>query len=389
MKMNKKALAILSVGHLITDVNQGALPALLPFFRDAMNLSYTAAGVIYLFGNLTSSVIQPAFGYLSDRRPAGWLLPLAPMIAGLGYALSGIAPSYPLLLLCIIIGGIGIASYHPEGFKAAHFFTGEKRATGMSIFSVGGNFGIALGPLWALTLVSSFGLRGTLGMIVPGIILGGMLFSSSTWLISPMRTALSDTRREKRPYEREGLISLAFLIGVVIIRTWIQAGLVSYIPFYYIDHLKGSPLYAGKLISTFLLAGAVGTVVGAPVADFCGHKRFLTVTTLLMFPMLILFYNSSGLLAFVILGVAGMLLISTVSVTMVMAQSLLPHHLGMASGLMAGFAIGTGGIGVTLLGAIADHWGVPLALKSISVLPLIGVGLCLLVRYPTKRKNEG
>jgi FSR family fosmidomycin resistance protein-like MFS transporter len=386
MKMNKKALAILSVGHLITDVNQGALPALLPFFRDAMNLSYTSVGVIYLFGNLTSSVIQPVFGYLSDRRPVGWLLPLAPIIAGLGLSLSGIAPSYPLLLLCIIIGGIGIASYHPEGFKAAHFFTGEKKVTGMSIFAVGGNLGIAIGPLWALTLVSFFGLRGTLGMIVPGIILGGILLLSSSWLISPIQTALSGKKGEKKPYEKEGLISLVFLITVVVTRTWVQSGLVTYIPFYYIDHLKGNPMYAGALVSTFLLAGAVGTIVGAPVADFFGHKRFLTVTMLSVFPLLILFYNSSGVFAFVILGIAGMLLVSTFSVTMVMAHTLLPHHLGMASGLMAGFAIGTGGIGVTLLGTIADHWGVPLALKSISVLPLMGAGLCLLVKYPPIRK---
>jgi len=386
MKMNKKALAILSVGHLITDVNQGALPALLPFFRDAMNLSYTSVGVIYLFGNLTSSVIQPVFGYLSDRRPVGWLLPLAPIIAGLGLSLSGIAPSYPLLLLCIIIGGIGIASYHPEGFKAAHFFTGEKKVTGMSIFAVGGNFGIAIGPLWALTLVSFFGLRGTLGMIVPGIILGGILLLSSSWLISPIQTALSEKKGEKKPYEKEGLIPLVFLITVVVTRTWVQSGLVTYIPFYYIDHLKGNPMYAGALVSTFLLAGAVGTIVGAPVADFFGHKRFLTVTMLSVFPLLILFYNSSGVFAFVILGIAGMLLVSTFSVTMVMAHTLLPRHLGMASGLMAGFAIGTGGIGVTLLGTIADHWGVPLALKSISVLPLMGAGLCLLVKYPPIRK---
>jgi FSR family fosmidomycin resistance protein-like MFS transporter len=137
MKINKKALAILSAGHAVTDVNQGALPALLPFFKEALNLSYTMAGVILLFGNLTSSVIQPAFGYLSDKRPIGWLLPLAPFIACLGLSLTGLIPNYALLLICVIVSGIGIASFHPEGFKTAYFFTGEKKATGMSIFSVG------------------------------------------------------------------------------------------------------------------------------------------------------------------------------------------------------------------------------------------------------------
>ena len=130
-KINKKAIAILSVGHFITDINQGALPALLPFFKEALNLSYTLSGVILLCSNLTSSIIQPAFGYLSDKKPMGWFLPLTPVIACLGVALAGFAPNYSLLLLSVIMTGVGIASFHPEGFKTAYFFTGDKKATGM------------------------------------------------------------------------------------------------------------------------------------------------------------------------------------------------------------------------------------------------------------------
>ena len=144
MKLNKKALAVLSAAHLVTDINQGALPVLLPIFKEALNLSYTMSGVILLSANLTSSVIQPAFGHLSDRRPMGWFLPLAPLIACLGLSLTGLVSNYPLLLICVMISGIGVASFHPEGFKTAYYFTGDKKATGMSIFAVGGNFGIAI-----------------------------------------------------------------------------------------------------------------------------------------------------------------------------------------------------------------------------------------------------
>ena len=111
MPLNKKALAILSAAHLVTDVNQGSLPALLPFFKEALSLSYTTSGVILLAANLTSSIIQPAFGHLSDRHPFGWFLPLAPFIACLGLALTGLVSNYPLLLVCVIITGIGIASF--------------------------------------------------------------------------------------------------------------------------------------------------------------------------------------------------------------------------------------------------------------------------------------
>ena len=388
--MNKKALALLSFGHLVTDLNQGALPALLPFFKEALNLSYTMAGTILLFGNLTSSVIQPAFGYLSDRHPKGWLLPLAPFIACLGLSITGLLPNYFLLLICVMVSGLGVASFHPEGFKTAHFFTGEKKATGMSIFSVGGNLGIALGPIWAIALVTSFGLKGTLGMIAPGILLAGILSFSFTGLTQPISPSSIQTKKEaKQPLLKKEKISLFLLIGIVIMRSWTQLGLMTYIPFYYIDYLKGDPLYAGKLVSTFLMAGALGTLIGAPLADRWGHKKYLLVTMILTTPLLLLFYNLNGPIVFIILGIAGMVLISTFSVTVVMAQAFLPQHLAMAAGLMVGFAVGTGGIGVTLLGTIADTWGVPMAIKSIIFLPLIGFGLSLLVEYPSKIKDKG
>lgn len=387
MKMNKKALAILSAGHFVTDLNQGALPALLPFFKEAFHLSYTMAGAILLFSNLTSSIIQPILGYLSDKRPLGWLLPLSPFIACLGISITGFAPQYLLLLIYVIVSGIGIASFHPEGFKTAHFFTGEKKATGMSIFAVGGNLGIALGPVWALILVTSFGLHGTLGMIVPGILMAIILSFNISTLTSPIQTAHKEAQKEeKRPLSKAQKISFFLLVVVATIRAWTHLGLAAYIPFYYINYLKGNPLYAGKLVSTFLITGALGTLIGAPLADRWGHKKFLLTTLLLSSPFLLLSYYSSGFMTFIFLGFSGIALISSFALSTVMAQTLLPQHLGMASGIMVGFTISAGGIGVTLLGIIADIWGVPMALKIILFLPLIAFILGLFVKYPLKEK---
>jgi len=386
MKMNKKALAVLSAAHFVTDINQGALPALLPFFKEALNLSYTMSGVILLSANLTSSIIQPAFGHLSDRRPRGWFLPLSPFIACLGLSLTGLISSYSLLLICVMVSGIGIASFHPEGFKTAYFFTGDKKATGMSIFAVGGNFGIATGPILALTLVTSFGLKGTLSMILPGILIAIVLFFNMEMFTTPVESAHREAKREvKTPLSKNQKISFSLLVSIATIRAWIQFGLATYIPFYYINYLKGNPLYAGKLVSTFLMAGALGTLVGAPLADRWGHKKFLSISLFLSFPLLLLFYYSSGPMAFALLGISGMVLISTFALTTVMGQALLPQHIGIASGMMVGFTISAGGIGVTLLGAIADTWGVPMAIKAIFALPLIAFGLALLVKYPLKK----
>jgi FSR family fosmidomycin resistance protein-like MFS transporter len=389
MKANKKALAILSAGHLITDINQGALPALLPFFKEALNLSYTTSGVILLSANLTSSIIQPAFGHLSDRRPQGWFLPLAPFIACLGFSVTGFISNYSFLLLCVILSGIGVASFHPEGFKTAYFFTGDKKATGMSIFAVGGNLGIAIGPILALTLVTSFGIKGTLGMIVPGILIAIVLLFNMSMLTTPVESAHKEAMKEvKTPLSKNQKMTFFLLVSIATMRAWTQFGLVTYIPFYYINYLKGNPLYAGKLVSTYLMAGAVGTLIGAPLADRWGHKKFLLITLTLSSPLLLLSYYSSGLITFVFLGISGMVLISTFALTTVMAQALLPQHLGMASGMMVGFTMSAGGLGVTLLGMIADIWGVPMALKTIFILPLIGLGLSLLLEYPLKTKER-
>jgi FSR family fosmidomycin resistance protein-like MFS transporter len=345
------------------------------------------SGVILLSANLTSSIIQPAFGHLSDRRPIGWFLPLAPFIACLGLSLTGLISSYSLLLICVIVSGIGIAIFHPEGFKTAYFFTGDKKATGMSIFAVGGNFGIAVGPMVVLTLVTSFGLKGTLAMILPGILIAIILFLKLSMFTTPVEFAHREAKKEvKAPLSKNQKISFFLLVSIATIRAWIQFGLVTYIPFYYINYLKGNPLYAGKLVSTFLMAGVLGTLIGAPLADRWGHKKFLSISLLLSFPLLLLFYYySSGIMAFILLGISGMVLISTFALTTVMGQALLPQHLGIASGMMVGFTISAGGIGVTLLGTIADTWGVPMAIKAIFALPLIAFGLALLVKYPLKK----
>ncbi len=382
-RLNLRALAILSFGHLITDVNQGALPALLPLFKDALDLSYTMAGVILLFGNVASSVIQPVFGYVSDRRPLGWLLPVAPIVACFGMALTGFIHNYWLLVILVTFYGVGVASFHPEGFKTASFFTGEKKATGMSLFMVGGNLGSAVGPVFALFLVSSFGLKGTAGLVVPGIVMGTILMSNLSWLTGPVQTDFKKkSGGDHARLTRKEIGSLVLIVAIVTLRSWTQLGLVSYIPFYYINYLKGDPLYAGKLVTTLLLAGAFGNLIGSPIADRWQYKPFLTLTLFLVSPLLFLFYRAQGIQSFIIIAVLGMVLLSNFGVTIVMAQAALPRRLGMASGLMAGFAIGTGGAAVTLLGTIADHWSVPMALNTILVLPLIASFLSLFIEHP-------
>jgi FSR family fosmidomycin resistance protein-like MFS transporter len=380
-RLNLKILLFLSLGHLITDIYQGALPAILPYLKVHLSLSYAYAGVILMTANFASSILQPLFGYLSDRREKLFLLPLGCLAAGFGLSLLPLSGQYCLTLILVAISGVGVASYHPEGYKTAYFFTGSRPATGMSVFSVGGNLGFALGPLMALTIISRLGFGYLPVMFCFCLLFLGLLPRFWKTLHEPKPPHLQ-SKTAATGASRGTYLALILIIAVVIMRSWIQLGLMTFIPFYYIGVLKGDPLYSGTLVSIFLLGGVAGTLGGAPLADRWGHKRLLCLSmflTTLLFPLIRL---AGGLWLFVVLAVVGMVLISSFTVTVVMAQQLLPRHLGVASGLMVGFAIGAGGLGVTILGIVADHYGVPAALNAIIFLPLIGTMLSLGIKEP-------
>jgi FSR family fosmidomycin resistance protein-like MFS transporter len=383
-RLNLRVLLLLSLGHMTVDLYQGALPAILPFLKDKLALSYTMAGVILIVANLTSSLCQPIFGMLSDREEKPVLLPLGVLAAGLGYSMLSLPGHYLGVFALVIVGGLGVSAYHPEGFKTAAFFTGDRLATGMSFFSVGGNLGFALGPIIAMWTITRLGFERLPIIIVIslGVALAIVLVRRVIALPSVEEKA---GRGGASAASRSSYVSLGLLISVVFMRSWLQAGMATYIPFYFINYLKGDPIYAAKLVSVLLLGGTVGTLAGAPVADRWGYLPLVRISSLLSACIFPLIFLSKGLPLFVILFLLGTVLSSTFSVTIVMAQKLLPKSLGVASGLMTGFAIGAGGIGVTLLGVVADHYSVYTALKSIAVLPVAAFILSMILRFEPER----
>lgn len=382
-KFNLKVLIALSAGHMVTDIYQGALPAILPFLKDRLSLSFAMSGVILMVANFTSSVLQPIFGLFSDRKDRTFLLPLGVLSAGIGFSVLSFSSEYATILALVVLSGLGIAAYHPEGYKTAHFFTGNRSVTGMAVFSVGGNLGFSIGPILAIYTIQYLGFTSLPLMVFPAFLFTIFIIFFRQAIVIPAE-ARSVQQQGAGETAKGAFLGLVILITIVIMRTWTQIGIVTYIPFYYIDYLKGSPLHAGNLVFVFLVCGAIGTLIGAPFADRWGHLRFLRLTMFLatiVYPLTFIPAVKDSFLIFPVLGFQGMLLIATFSVTIVMAQKLLPRKLGIASGLMVGFAIGTGGIGATLLGIIADNLGVQMALESIMIFPFIGFLFTLLLRY--------
>lgn len=372
--MNKKILALLGIGHMMVDLNTGALPALLPFLKNAFGLSYTMTSMLVLVANLSSSLIQPFFGHLSDRSARAWLLPFGVIAATCGMATLGLAPNFPGLLLLIFISGIGIASYHPEAYKTAYLATGEKKATGISLFSVGGNIGYGLGPLAVAFCLTMFGQRGLLLLWLPGLLVGALFLWSLPWL-SRNNAAIAQQQSVSSapaPY------ALALVLGIVTLGACVHSGMVTYVPLYFSAQGEGA-VVVGSLLSLFLISGAVGTLIAGPLSDRIGHKKFLTISMGILCPLIIAFLHARGPTSIIILAVIGACLSPMFSVTLVIAQTLMKGRLGATAGLMTGLGIGAGGLGVTALGSVADVWGVERAMHIISILPLLPWSLVLLL----------
>ncbi len=376
--MNKKNLIKLSFGHAVTDINQGALPIMLAYLQPVFSLTQLQVGMAMTAFNLTSSVIQPAFGIYSDRHRLVWLMPAGCLLAGLGMMLTGFSPSFHVLLLAILVSGIGVAAFHPEGSKFARYSSGARKVSGMAIFSVGGNIGVALGPVLATFFCGLAHLKGTVGFLLVNLAMAAVLLLSM-----PVFNSLAEAAAPKNPGpdERPGekafsipgevAVPLILVLIIVTLRSWVAYGMMTFVPQYYIHQLNSSGLQVTLINFLFLAAGAAGTLVGGPAADRWGMKAVIMVSMAVQVPLLYMFLYLDGIWTLVSITLAGLALVSTFAVTLVYGQELMPGRVGLASGLIIGFGVGMGGVGTPLIGYVADLWGLFTALKTLLILPLI------------------
>ena len=379
-------MAALSSGHLATDLAQGSLPALLPFLKAEFDLTYTMASALVLAATISSSLIQPLFGLWSDARGALWLLPAGVGLAGVGMALAAAAPSYPLTFLAVLAAGLGVAAYHPEGSKFASYASGSRRASGMSFFSVGGNIGFALGPVYASALILSLGLKGGLLIALPGLAVATGLVLVLRYLAS---FAPDESPREQRAAaartETRGLVLLLVVVGL---RSVAHMGLFTFIPLWEIHNGHGEA-YGTFVLALFLFAGAVGTLLGGPLADRFGRRPVLRGSFIAATPLILVYVLVGGPIGVAAVTLSGACVIGTFGVSLVMSQEYMPGRVGMASGLSIGLAIGLGGVAALVLGALADTVDLETAVLATAIGPTLALGVSFLLPPAPGRRMVG
>lgn len=407
--MDKKKILLVSLGHLSCDVNGGALPAVLPFLITNYGFNYqAAAGLMFAFSCL-SSIIQPLFGWLSDKISKPWFIPLGVLLAGGGLAAVGFMSSYWAIFAVIAVSGVGAALFHPEGARFANRVSGATKGTGLSIFSVGGNGGFVVGPILAVAAINGFGMRGTAVFGAISLLMASILLyqiARMTSLKKPVAASgpgaaragakspkAAGAQAEETEEENRGENNwkeFSKLTGAIISRSILFVGYNTFIPLYWVGHFGQSKDVGAVALACFCTFGVVSNFIGGMLSDRFGYLKIIRLSYLLLIPTVILFGLADNLYAaYALLLPLGFSLYAPFSSMVVLGQKYLAKNIGLASGVTLGLATSMGGIAAPLLGRIADVHGLPRAVQSLTVVAVLGAffAFLLAVSAPAKAKE--
>lgn len=377
--MNRRGIALMASAHVFDDFYQGVVPALLPFLVAERHYSYAAIAGLTLAANILSSVAQPAFGWWGDRRPRRWLIPAGILTAGVGVALVGFTTEYWMTWVAIALSGLGIAAFHPEAARAARQASGSSNRA-MSVFALGGNVGFALGALATTPLLLLTGLGGSVLLVIPAALM-------ATLLVVRLRTVLDGKAgAQKRPAHPPGVDDWpAFLrlTAVVVVRSIVFFGTLSFLVLYFINDFGTSEVVGGVALTIFLFAGAAGTVVGGWTADRLGRLVSIRLGFGLAIPAMAgLALAQDWVVALVFVAISGVAIFMPFAVFVILGQDYLPNRIGIASGVTVGMAVSVGGLFSPLLGSIADATDLRVTFAILAGLTVVALALAFLLREP-------
>ncbi|WP_424358160.1 MFS transporter [Methanocella sp. MCL-LM] len=391
-KFDKLRVSVLALGHMVNDSYSNVVPPLLPLLQAAYGLTYTLSGLIMTVFTFTSSIIQPVFGYFADRYGRRWMVALSvlwiaffmSMIGIVGYLGLDPTGSYIVILALVGMAGFGSSAYHPQASAMVPRISGDHKGFGVSVFSAGGNLGYAIMPLLVVPVTAIWGLGGVMLLFIPGLL---MAFVLQRYAPEAPVAAVQPAIRELWQDIRSVALPLTKVIGVVTMRAWLFFGLITFLPSYLIQY--ESQEWASMALSLMLVCGAAGTLLGGTMSDRYGRKFTIVSTLMLTGPLLLCALLTHDLLQLGFFALAGLALLASFSPAVLIAQGLIPKNQGMASGIILGFAIGIGGLGVSVTGAIADATSISIGMLSLVLLPIAAFLIALLLPGNVRPEKAG
>src|SRR5262252_6010799 len=362
-----RRLAVLTLGHFTIDAYSSFFLPLLPLLALRLGLNYAMVGGLTAMASMSSSFLQPVFGLFADRLRRPWFVALGPLLAATFMASVGLAPRYETLVALLVLGGVGVAMFHPQAASLAGS-TSAQRGLAMSWWVTGGTLGWALGPAYATAIVHRFGLDHTWLAAFPGLALCALLF---VWFgrVAPHAAARRAHApfRELRPVAR----SLAMIYFTVVCRSAVSVGFATFLPLWVHAH-GGSVTRGGWITTLYLTLGALGGFMGGWLADRFGGRRVVVASFALSAPLYALFFLLPAPFELPALIFGYLVLQASLPVNVVLGQELSPRHAGIISSLLMGAAWGLGALLLYPVGNIADHAGLEVALATLSALVLVG-----------------
>lgn len=383
--LRNKALLTFMLGHFTVDMFGGLLPILYPLMAAAFNLNLADVGLIALCYTAASSLSQPLFGFVADRYGSRYLAPASLVWAAVMFGLVGFSASTGMLAVLAAMAGLGSGAYHPQGAANASAVTGSiQKNTAMSFYTVGGTSGYALGPILGAILFGVLGRHGSIVLAPFGIVSALLVLRSFKRLGLGLPEAHQEARLQQRKIRWKPLIPV---LSVSMLRNLVLLSVVTFVPLWYRE-LGYSAAFYGVLTSLMIAGGAVGAIFGGLLADRFGQRRVLVAGLALSVPALVVFVLNPGPGALILGPLFGMLGEGPVSITLVMAQRLLPGRVGTASGFVLGLGFVAAGIGAPVTGILADHIGTPNAMMVISSLMFVAIIAALLIPAEAIQSRE-
>jgi FSR family fosmidomycin resistance protein-like MFS transporter len=409
----KNYIYLLMLGHLSVDMNQGALPAILPFLIAARGLSYTSAASLVFASNISSSVVQPLFGHLGDRSSRYWFISLGLILAGSGFAMVGLLDAYWAVFIAVVVSGIGNAIFHPEGGRLSNQVSGGKKSSNMSIFAVGGSLAFAVGPLIVSFAITNYGMGGTAVFFIPAFVMAAVsLIMIRGFHIAVGNSASNNAKDDERvsdasdagavgsradvsdadaagsradasdagaagsradiPSVADDWPAFVRLSIFVFFRAAILTGISTFIPLYWVGVLTQTQAAGSIALAIYSFSTVFSTLIGGFLADRYGYIKILRISSLSFIPFLALFTFIPDLrLSTILLIPLGFTLFLCFSTVITLGQAFIPNHIGFASGITMGMGVSVGGVTAPLLGKIGDLYGLTAVFYALIALACI------------------